>query len=205
MQRNKWIRTAAMVALAVSAASACGASEDPQLTKGTPVPSPTASPAEKVSPQRPAPGDKAPVLEQITYDLERRVLYMGGAVSKPTSSTCDTKEVGGDKPQTFTCTVTYMGVDVPFRVETKGGFILMQYTATPTKGGVLTAEGMRARAWKQYGMYGGTAARSLRCDKAPAVQLVPIDKPSGYKCYVGEGGLKGTYDAIVTANGMRLT
>ncbi|MFI2240405.1 hypothetical protein [Streptomyces chrestomyceticus] len=205
MQRNKWIRTAATVALVVSAASACGASGEPASAKGTPVPSPTAAPPEKVAPQHPAPGQKAPVLEQIKYDLETRVLYMGGAVPKPTSSTCDTKEVGGEKPQTFTCTVKYMGVDVPFRVETKGGFILMQYTATPTKGGVLTAEGMRARAWKQYGMYGGKAARSLRCDKAPEVQLVPIDKPSGYRCYVGEGGLKGDYDAIVTANGMRLT
>ncbi|OKI02052.1 hypothetical protein A6A06_13200 [Streptomyces sp. CB02923] len=204
MQRKKWIRTAATVALAVTAASACGSSQDPLLTKGTPVPSPTASPSEKVSPQHPAPGKKAPVLEQIKYDLESRVLYMGGAVPKPTSSSCDTAEVG-ENAQTFTCTVKYMGVDVPFRVETKGGFILMQYTATPTKGGVLTAEGMRARAWKQYGMYGGSAARSLRCDKAPAVQLVPIDRPSGYRCYVGEGGLKGSYDAIVTANGMRLT
>ncbi|MFH8348821.1 hypothetical protein [Streptomyces sp. NPDC018045] len=204
VQRGKWIRTTAMVALVVAAAGACGASEDAARSKGTPVPSPTAPPPEQVSPQRAAPGEKAPALEQIKYGLESRVLAMGGAVPKPTSSSCDTKEVG-EKPQTFTCTVKYMGIDVPFRVETKGGFILMQYTATPTKGGVLTAEGMRARAWQQYGRYGGSAARSLRCDKAPAVRLVPLDRPSGYRCYVGEGGLKGSYDAVVTANGMRLT
>ncbi|WP_158706310.1 MULTISPECIES: hypothetical protein [Streptomyces] len=204
MQRNKWIRTAATVGLMVAAASACGSSPDPLLTNGTPVPSPTATPSGKAAPQHPAPGKKAPVLDQIKYDLESRVLAMGGGVPQETATTCDTAEVG-NTPQKFTCTVKYLGVDVPFNVETKGGFILMQYTATPTKGGVVTDEGVRARAWKQYGIYGGKAARSLRCDKVPKVRLVPLDKPSGYRCYVGEGGLKGAYDVVVTANGMRLT
>ncbi|MFI0712382.1 hypothetical protein ACH4SK_17385 [Streptomyces inhibens] len=66
---------------------------------------------------------------------------MGGMVPKPTSSSCDTDAVG-DKPQKFTCTVKYMGIEVPFHVETKGGSILIQYTATPTKGGVVTREGV---------------------------------------------------------------
>ncbi|MFE0380978.1 hypothetical protein ACFW1M_36690 [Streptomyces inhibens] len=201
MSSKKWMRVAAIVALAVSAASACG--PDPQLTTGTPVPSPTASPLERISPQHPAPGDKAPVLEKIKYDLETRVLRMGGMVPKPTSSSCDTDAVG-DKPQKFTCTVKYMGIEVPFHVETKGGSILIQYTATPTKGGVVTREGVHAVAWKQYGALGGKTRDSLRCDDIPAVRLVPVDKPSGYRCYVGDGGLQGSYDVIIGSNGMSL-
>ncbi|MGW1373036.1 hypothetical protein ACWD6P_01995 [Streptomyces sp. NPDC002446] len=202
MRPKNWIRSAATVALAVVAASACG-QDDPPLTKGTPVPSPTASPQKDSAPQHPAPGDKAPALERIKYDLETRVLAMGGMVPKQTSSTCDTDKVG-DKPQTFTCTVTYMGTEVPFRVETKGGFILVQYTATPTKGGVITREGVQAKAWKDYGTLGEKTRNSLRCDEIPAVRLVPVDRPSGYRCYIGEGGLKGTYDVIVGSNGIRL-
>ncbi|GAA0448827.1 hypothetical protein GCM10009544_09540 [Streptomyces stramineus] len=200
LKTKKWIRTAAVAALVVSAATACGSDE--QKVKGTPVASPKASPDAKVAPLRPAPGDKAPPLEQIKYGLEGRVIAMAGMVAKPTTSTCDTGEVT-DQPQKFTCTVTYMGTEVPFSVETKGGFILMQYTATPTKGGVISREGVHAQAWKNYGVYGGKAARSLRCDEIPEVRLVPVDKPSGYKCYVGEGGLKGDYDVIVGSNGMR--
>lgn len=202
MRPKNWIRAAAAVALAVVAASGCG-QDEPDLTKGTPVPSPKAASKKQAEQLRPAPGDKAPALEKVKYDLEMRVVAMGGMVPKRTSSTCDTDKLG-DKPQTFTCTVTYMGTEVPFRVETKGGFILVQYTATPTKGGVITREGVQAKAWKSYGTLSGKTRDSLRCDEIPPVRLVPVDKPSGYRCYVGEGGLKGAYDVIVGSNGLSL-
>ncbi|MFI0787537.1 hypothetical protein ACH4Q6_18310 [Streptomyces lydicus] len=202
MSPKNWIRTAATVALVVFAASACG-QDDPPLTKGTPVPSPKPAAQQKTAPPHREPSDKAPVLEKIKYDLENRVLAMGGMIARPTSSTCDTAKVS-DQPQTFTCTVSYLGVQVPFRVATKGGSFLVQYTATPTKGGVITREGVQARAWKQYGTLGGKTRDSLRCDEIPAVRLVPVDRPSGYRCYVGDGGLKGTYDVIIGSNGMSL-
>ncbi|MFD8328256.1 hypothetical protein [Streptomyces lydicus] len=202
MSPKNWIRTAATVALVVFAASACG-QDDPPPAKGTPVPSPKPAAQQKTVPPHREPSDKAPVLDKIKYNLENRVLAMGGMIAKPTSSTCDTAKVS-DEPQTFTCTVSYLGVHVPFRVETKGGSFLVQYTATPTKGGVITREGVQARAWKEYGSYGGKTRDSLRCDEVPTVRLVPVDKPSGYHCYVGAGGLKGTYDVIIGSNGMSL-
>ncbi|MGW8401320.1 hypothetical protein ACWGLP_32330 [Streptomyces lydicus] len=202
MSPKDWIRTAATVALVVFAASACG-QDDPPLTKGTPVPSPKAAAQQENALPRHEPSAKAPALEQIKYNLESRVLAMGGMIAHPTSSTCDTAKVS-DEPQTFTCTVSYLGVHVPFRVETKGGSFLVQYTATPTKGGVITREGVQARAWKEYGSYGGKTRDSLSCDEVPTVRLVPVDKPSGYRCYVGAGGLKGSYDVIIGSNGMSL-
>ncbi|MEU9487199.1 hypothetical protein AB0D83_26650 [Streptomyces decoyicus] len=198
---RRCLRTAAIATLVVLTAGACGS--EPEPAKGTPVTRPKAPALDAVAPQHPAPGEKAPVLEKIKYELETRVLRMGGMVPKPTSSSCDTDAVG-DKPQKFTCNVTYLGIEVPFRVDTTGGFIMTQYTATPLKGGVITGEGVRATAWKRYGTLGGKTRDSLRCDDIPTVRLVPVDKPSGYRCYVGAGGLAGSYDVIIGANGLSL-
>src|SRR5690606_1601017 len=103
-------------------------------------------------------------------------------VDQPTEVDCETDGIP-DRSGTYGCTVTYDGVEVPFKVHfdvsedlygrRRSDFEIVQ------KKTVLTKEGVFAAFWR-YGKERGYT--EPRCDDIPATTVVEVgDTP--YRCY----------------------
>lgn len=142
---------------------------------GVPVTAPTApTPTPTIDPYA---GD----FEELTEELRWRVLAAAG-VDQPTEVDCETDGIP-DRSGTYGCTVTYDGVEVPFKVHfdvsedlygrRRSVFEIVQ------KKTVLTKEGVFAAFWR-YGKERGYT--EPRCDDIPATTVVEVgDTP--YRCY----------------------
>lgn len=158
---------------------------DPVASTGIVVPSPTddyVTPA----PATRSPRQDAEPTHKILYDLQQRVVR-GAGVAAPTGGACD-RRVSGLRNETATCTVTYDGLKVVYRVQITGGSPYFTWRAT-TESGVLTRAGVYRAFWHQYGR-SGTA---IRCDATiPVRQLQPLGRITGYFCYYEPAGVDGT-------------
>lgn len=152
---------------------------DPWADQGVPVTAPKSGTA-KPTPTIPEPENGG--IEEIKYDLQEKVLAWSG-VQRPTEADCEIDEVP-DSPRTFTCTVTYDGIEVPFTIRitdvTKAlGMALFKWEVAEQTA-VLTKEGVFAEFWRQ-----GQAPEytEMRCDdNIPATKVVEVG-PTPYFCY----------------------
>lgn len=160
---------------------------------GVPVASPS-GPYRTPEPAGKSPGDNANPTDQILYDLRQRVVRTAG-VSDKTEATCEGGVITGTVDQTVTCTVTYRGLAVKYRVEITGGTPTFNWVATTEKG-VLTGDGVGRAYWAKY----GADASAVRCDKMPSAKLYPIGKDTDFRCY-HKGGDGWRQHAVMLKDG----
>ncbi|MWA02936.1 hypothetical protein F8568_021660 [Actinomadura sp. LD22] len=128
----------------------------------------------------PSPGDDATPIENLEYELRVKTVKMAYAMGK-TSAECDGGDPEPGPGTTVKCTVTYRGVKVPWTVTIKGaGFLpgLVEYDAVPAMG-VITREGAIRFYWGN-----NVTGRQVRCSDIPAVELVPLNRPTRYQCEI---------------------
>ncbi|MFF4239277.1 hypothetical protein ACFYYL_25685 [Actinomadura geliboluensis] len=178
----RWMNVLVPVGTAAVLSAGCAGSDAPPAKpSATPlpnvVPSPTGPAALGDVKPSPSPGKNASLAENLQYELRIKTIKMAYAMGR-TSAECD-ENVRPEPGTKATCTVTYEGVRVPWNVTIGGrGFSpgLIEYTAEPAMG-VITREGAIRFYWanKAFG-------RQVRCSDMPAVELVPLDKPTRYQC-----------------------
>ncbi|MGH3657801.1 MAG: hypothetical protein ACRDUA_14190, partial [Micromonosporaceae bacterium] len=95
---------------------------------GVPVPSPSGS-YKKPKPEGKAPGENANPSQQILYDLQERVVRTAG-VTAETEAQCAGGVITGTVDQTVTCTVTYQGLTIRYKVQITGGTPTFSWVAT---------------------------------------------------------------------------
>ncbi|MFG2250718.1 hypothetical protein [Spirillospora sp. NPDC048823] len=168
--------------LAVAAAGAWWfEGRDKYADQGVPVSKPPAGHATP-TPMVPEPEDGSG-LEEIKYDLQEDVVEVGG-MSASTTAQCEVSEIPS-QPRTFKCTVQYMGLRVPFRVD------VTDVTDAPAIGLTafnwdrraeklpMTRAGVYAEFWRERTRAG---EKDLRCDRIPEKILVRPGR-TNYFCY----------------------
>jgi hypothetical protein len=115
------------------------------------------------------------LIDSVRQDIERRVLITAGAPAE-ISSTCE------EPSASFTCTVVYAGLPVPFLVRARqsGQFFSFEVDARTA---VLTRYGVYARYSAEY-LATGT---DWRCDELPEAFVVELGRDLDRRCYVRLG------------------
>ncbi|MFI0349945.1 hypothetical protein [Actinomadura sp. 9N407] len=154
---------------------------DKYADAGVPVSRPSAGHASP-TPMVPEPKN-GPGLEEIKYELQSDVVEVGG-VSAPTTAQCEISEIP-PQPRTFGCTVQYMGLRVPFRVDIADvtdasaiGLAAFNWDQRAEQLPV-TRAGVYAEFWRDRTRAGD---KDLRCDRIPERILVRPGR-TNYFCY----------------------
>jgi hypothetical protein len=109
--------------------------------------------------------------DQVRLDAERTVLTAAGAPGR-ISSSCDPPSMS------FTCTVVYEGLSVPFLVNRyQSGRTMKHDVIAQTT--VLTRYGVHSRFRARF-----TAATGWRCDELPTAFIAPVAEELDRHCYV---------------------
>jgi hypothetical protein len=194
-------RIAALVLTGALVLSACTSTEVPQSAQTTAPPTPTPKP-----PRLPVKGVALPVVvakagrpllesawmnpplesysqpftDHLLNALRRVTEFMAG-YRGATGGRCGNGRVSVRPGATTTCTVSYRGLPVRWRVviakDEKPGDNLILYDATPIDA-VLLAEAVHTAYWDTHRGFGS----ELRCSSIPAISIVPAGRPTRYQC-----------------------
>lgn len=172
---------------------------EPTPTPTTPTPTlePLDQPAEWEDPELlPDPGEDAPTLERLEYELVKQV-WIAAGVRAATEMSCDMTEhdLGIPGDYDYECIVTYDGVEVPYSVTTTTTDTTS--TSVPsTDFTVLTKEKALHELTRQ-----AIDPAEVSCDMDDS-QLVMLDDPTGLSCEVIDvTGERQHYSGEVSANG----
>lgn len=123
----------------------------------------------------------APLMAQISASLRRETLLLVKVKGELGGGDCAGGKLNLAPKATTECTVTYNGLEVPWRItiaeDYKPNDTLIKYTMKPLKG-IMHIQSVRALVEK--GAPKGVL--ELRCDEMPEVKLVEVGKPTGIKC-----------------------
>jgi hypothetical protein len=193
--RSKPIMALSLLCVPGMLTTACGSGDDTNPAKAVAV-QPSVLPQRldrpdldaKLEPK--APADDASLAENLSYELRKKTLAMAQAPGDTTAH-CP-KQISPKPGTTVTCTTTYAGLTVTWKV-TLGGTAdwsvgdYVTFKATPDQA-VLTKIGVARTLW---GNHRDTIDYAM-CNNVPEAVLVPLNEKTKYNCEVVDKGKQPT-------------
>ncbi|WP_106403748.1 hypothetical protein [Actinocorallia populi] len=144
---------------------------------------------DELLPKRPTRGGFA---ARALWEVRKQTIMMP-RIFAPTTGSCEDEDFAPAPGRTLRCTVTYRGVEVPWKVTVlseiewdapwyHSGEEHLQFRATPLRA-LLTEEAVHAAVLASF------PREQRRCTEIPAVTLVDVGASTGFRCQYRYKGL----------------